>query len=88
MTEEDPTYHGVPIPEEFWLSWNDPISSGVVGFRIGVTSALGIPVDDDRNWQEIERLKKLAEMNDQARQAAWQEQYDRDMIQFRKRNGQ
>lgn len=82
------TYHGVTIPEEFWLSWNDPNAESVTGFRIGVISALGIPVNDDRNWRETERLEALASARDDAEEAAWQKEYDRKMEAWRAQHGQ
>jgi len=85
MTEQ--TYHGVPIPEEFWQFWNSSFEEGPVGFRTGVCLAKGIPVNGDVDRIERDRLKVLAEARDAAEQAAWQEQYDRDTAAFRKRSG-
>jgi hypothetical protein len=81
MTKEQPTYHGVPIPEEFWQFWNSGFEEGPVGFRAGVCLAKGIPQGGDVDLTERDRLGALAEERDRAEQAAWQAEY-------RKRQGQ
>lgn len=76
------TFHGVEIPEEYWTHWNDGFADDVAGFRIGVLAALKIPVDDERNWQETERLEKLADARDEAAEKAWQEKYRRETAAY------
>jgi hypothetical protein len=63
------TFHGVEIPAEYWDHWNDEDADYVGGFRIGVLTALKIPVNDDRNWRETERLERLAGVPDAADEA-------------------
>lgn len=75
MTKEQPTYHGVPIPDDLWADWNDPNASEISGWRRGVTNALRPSAAADLT--ERDRLGALAEERDRAEQAAWQAEYDR-----------
>lgn len=69
------TFHGVPIPDDFWESWNDPNSSEVSGFRQGVWAALKIAPGSDLSVIEDDRLEALARTRDQIDQAAFEEQH-------------
>lgn len=85
MTENSPqpTYHGVEIPDDIWLSWEDPNSSEVSGFQRGVCAALRIT--DEADDQERDRLEPLAQERYDEEQRAWKAKYDRDMADHRAR---
>jgi hypothetical protein len=82
------TYHGVEIPEDIWLSWNDAFEEGPHGFRLGVRAARGIRSDSPADREERARLASLAKARNDAEQAAWQAQHDRYMAAFEARKGQ
>lgn len=79
------TYHGVEIPEEFGLVWNTAFEEGPHGFRLGVRGALGIDPSSEKDRAELTRLDRIFTERDAADQAAWKEQYDRDMAAFKAR---
>jgi hypothetical protein len=64
----DQTYHGAPIPDDLWGSWNTG-SSEVLGFQRGVLATLQITTEKDQAEQD--RLESLAEARDAAEHAAW-----------------
>jgi hypothetical protein len=75
-----PTYHGVPVPGDIWLSWNDPNDDEASAWRRGVVDAKSPRSRVDA--AERERLEKLAAERDAAEQAAWQEEHDRKMTRY------
>lgn len=64
------TYHGTEIPEDIWLSWNDPNSSEADAWRRGVRAARGVCCP---GGPEDERLEKLAAERDEADRAAFRQ---------------
>lgn len=63
------TYHGVEIPEDIWLSWNDPNSSEASAWRRGVRDAK--QPHDDAEMTESIRLTIEAQDRDEEDQRVW-----------------
>lgn len=76
------TFHGVPIPEEHAQGWSG-YNPEAIAWRQGVREALRVTeAADEAEWVRLEPILEAADAEDQA---AWQEQYDRQMAARKER---